>query len=359
MAGRKKKKRKAGKGAGGRRRLALRLGLGLVAGLTIFAIWLGAYALTPMPARETPELPVLIPSGTGLPGIGKILAARQIIPPGPGFYLLARLSGLSKRLQAGEYLFKPGQSPYQVLGVLAKGETVRWAVTIPEGSNVYQTAEILAQGGWGEREEFLRLMRDPELRARYEIRAASLEGYLFPDTYQLSRIQTPQEIIGLMLEKGRRVRLELGVLDNGHGLSPHQVITLASIVEKETADPAERPLIARVFLNRLKIGMRLQTDPTVIYGLRDFNGNLTRKDLETPGPYNTYLNAGLPPGPITNPGRAAIAAVLEPAPDDYLYFVSKNDGTHQFSRDLTEHNQAVARYQKSGRSRPEEKIRIR
>ncbi len=321
-------------------------------GLAGFGLWLWSYAVTPMPMREGGNPHVLIPPKTSLAGIEKILAENGVIPPGRGFYCLARISRLSQRLQAGEYLFSPGQTPYQILSTLAAGATVRWSVTIPEGASIYQLADILAQGGWGERDLFLKLMRDPEILARYGVRAASLEGYLFPDTYQLVRGQNPQEIIGLMVERGRKVRQELGDFNESPmGLSPHQVLTLASIVEKETAAPEERPLIAQVFLNRLRQNMRLQTDPTVIYGLGDFNGNLTRKDLETPSPYNTYLVNGLPPGPIANPGRAAIAAVLHPATESYLYFVSKNDGTHYFSRDLAEHNRAVCKYQKRGNNR--------
>jgi len=331
------------------RRLAAWLCALVFLGLAGFGLWLWSYAVTPMPMREGVNPHVLIPPKTSLAGIEKILAENGVIPPGRGFYYLARVSRLSQRLQAGEYLFNPGQTPYQILCTLAAGSTLRWSVTIPEGASIYQLADILAQGGWGERDLFLKLMRDPEILALHGVRAASLEGYLFPDTYQLVRGQNPREIIALMVERGRKVRQELGDLtDNPLNLSPHQVLTLASIVEKETAAPEERPLIAQVFLNRLRLNMRLQTDPTVIYGLTDFNGNLTRKDLETPTPYNTYLINGLPPGPIANPGRASIAAVLHPASESYLYFVSKNDGTHYFSHDLVEHNRAVYKYQKNG-----------
>ena len=330
------------------RRLALWLCAFVFLGLAGFGFWLWSYALTPMPMRDGGDIHVLIPPKTSLAGIEKILAESGAIPSGPGFYWLARLSRLSQRLQAGEYLFAPGQTPYQILRALASGATVRWSVTIPEGTNIYQLADILSQGGWGERGLFLDLTRDPEMLARYGVRGTSLEGYLFPDTYQLVRGQNPREIITLMLERGKQVRQELGDLGkNTLGLSPHEVLTLASIVEKETAAPEERPLIAQVFLNRLRQGMRLQTDPTVIYGIADFDGNLTRKDLETPTPYNTYQINGLPPGPIANPGRASIAAVLHPASAPYLYFVSKNDGTHYFSNDLAEHNRAVFKYQKS------------
>lgn len=343
----KRRDREKGRGlVGAIRRLAIRLCALVFVVLAGFGLWLFSYSVTPGSIAGA-NLHVLIPPKTSLAGIERILAENGVIPPGRGFYYLAIISGLSKRLQAGEYLFTPGQTPLQILRTLAVGSTVRWSVTIPEGTNIYQFAEILAQGGWGERELFLKLLRDPEILARHGVRAKSLEGYLFPDTYQLRRGQDPGEIIALMVDRGRQVRRELGDLSNNPmGLSPHEVLTLASIVEKETGVSEERPLIARVFLNRLRLGMRLQTDPTVIYGLADFDGNLTRKNLGTPSLYNTYLINGLPPGPIANPGRAAIAAVLHPASDSYLYFVSKNDGTHYFSRDLAEHNRAVLKYQK-------------
>jgi len=182
----------------------------------------------------------------------------------------------------------------------------------------------------------------------------TLEGYLFPDTYLFERgNRDPHPIIRAMVEQTEKVLAETGARSGlpQYGLDAYGVLILASIVEKETGLGLERPLIARVFLNRLQLGMRLQTDPTVIYGLADFNGNLTRKDLQTPTPYNTYLVAGLPPGPIASPGLAAIRAVMAPAPGDFYYFVSKNDGSHYFSRTLAEHNRAVNRYQKRRRVR--------
>ncbi|MDP2105327.1 MAG: endolytic transglycosylase MltG, partial [Desulfobulbaceae bacterium] len=276
-----------------------------------------------------------------------ILEENGVIRQDRRFFYLARFFQLSQHLKAGEYLFLPGQTPHEVLRMLRDGATMVWPVTIPEGSSIYQVADILAAGKWGTREEVLRLVRDQEVLARYGIAAGSLEGYLFPDTFHLIRGQGLAEIIGLMVERGRRVREELGDLrQNELGLSPHEVLTLASIVEKETAVPEERPLIARVFINRLRQNMRLQTDPTVIYGIENFNGNITKSDLQRPTPYNTYVINGLPPGPIANPGRAAIEAVLKPTSSSCLYFVSKNDGSHHFSRTLEEHNRAVARYQR-------------
>ncbi|MGV1100119.1 endolytic transglycosylase MltG [Thiovibrio sp. JS02] len=348
-----------GRGAAGKRRTLFVLGrlLGLFGAVVLlafagWAFWLWSYAVSPGPLVEGASLHVSIPPKTSFFGIQKILVEKGVIRPDRRFFHLARYHDLTQRLKAGEYLFRAGQTHYEVLLALASGSSVRWPLTIPEGASIYQIADLLAAGGWGEREQILALVRDQELLEKYGAQGDSLEGYLFPDTYHLARGQGVAEIIGMMAERGRQVRGQLGDLaDNPFGLTSHEVLTLASIVEKETALPAERPLIARVFLNRLQKRMRLQTDPTVIYGLTDFDGNLTRKNLRQPTPYNTYVIKGLPPGPIANPGREAIEAVLRPAEGNYLYFVSKNDGSHYFSATLAEHNRAVYKFQKSGKSR--------
>lgn len=320
----------------------------LVAAVAGLALWFWSFAALVTPATDA-ELRVVIPHGTGMPGIQRILARQGVVPQSVRFLLLAKWMGVASRLKAGEYLFTSEQTPAEVLRLLSQGGNVPSPVTFPEGVTIRQVAEILAAGGWGEKDEILALLRDPGLIERYGAAGGSLEGYLFPDTYHLVRGQALDEIIAMLAERGRKVRAGLGDLGrNELHLSPHEVLTLASIVEKETALASERPLIARVFLNRLHQGMRLQTDPTVIYGIDDFNGNLTRRDLETPTPYNTYQIDGLPPGPIANPGREAIWAVLHPATGSFLYFVAKNDGSHQFSNTLPEHNQAVRRYQKNG-----------
>lgn len=310
-------------------------------------LWIWVYAVSPGPLGDEGGRPVMIPFGTAFPGIRNILEENAVIRKDRRFFYLARFFQRNQHFKAGEYLFLPGQTPLEVLRMLRDGAIARWPVTIPEGSSIYQVADILAAGQWGGREEVLRLVRDRDVLARHGIAAESLEGYLFPDTFHLVRGQSVAEIIGMMVERGRQVREKLGDLQNNElGLSVHEVLTLASIVEKETAVPEERPLVARVFLNRLQRNMRLQTDPTVVYGIEDFSGTITRSDLLRPTPYNTYVISGLPPGPIANPGRAAIEAVLNPAQSPFLYFVSKNDGSHHFSQTLEEHNRAVARYQR-------------
>ena len=270
------------------------------------------------------------------------------------FVLWAKLLA-ARRLKAGEYAFAPGMSPRAVILLLASGKTVSHAITVPEGFTLYQTAEVINAGGWGRHEEFWQLVVDPEFISSFGLHAATLEGYLFPDTYLFKKGTGLRVIVTTMVKRMMQV-LDEERAKKGPGrvnsdtekpsLSPHEVLILASIIEKETALTVERPQVAKVFLNRLRLGMKLQTDPTVIYGLAKFGAPLTKDDLDTPTPYNTYANRGLPLGPICNPGRTAIAAVLNPASDDYTYFVSQNDGSHYFSKTLNEHNQAVARYRK-------------
>lgn len=237
-------------------------------------------------------------------------------------------------------------SPQQILETLAHGQTVVHKVVVAEGATLVRIGELLEHAGLMSKQAFMRAATNPDVAAALGLQGPTLEGYLFPETYHFSKGIPPGGVINKMVAQFRSVFSPAWAeRARAMGLSMHQVVTLASIVEKETADPRERPLIAAVFLNRLKRNMRLESDPTVIYGLQSFDGNLTEKDLRTPTPYNTYRIKGLPPGPICNPGKGAIEAVLFPADESYLYFVSKNDGTHHFSRTLAEHNRMVRRYQ--------------
>lgn len=312
--------------------------------------WLAVYSCTP--AQKDRATTVFIPRGAGVRGIARILVEQGLIADDIRFPVLARLTGTAGRLQAGEYLVQPHLTPLQILRLLEKGDVVRHPVTIPEGLTMEQIADILAEDGWVDRQRFLADATDPELIRSLGLTQPSLEGYLFPDTYLLTRgVTSEKSIIRMMV--GRFWQIWKSIISaTPPKMSRHEIITLASIVEKETGRSDERPIVARVFLNRLAKNMRLQSDPTVIYGLQEFNGNLTRKDLQEENPYNTYIIRGLPPGPICNPGSASIEAVLNPAEADYLYFVSRNDGSHSFSATLREHNRAVQRFQKNRNAAP-------
>ena len=317
-----------------------------------FWFWSYADAVGPLAAGQKAE--VIIPPGSSLDRIQELLDEKKIIIPDSRFGLLARKTGVDQRLRAGEYLFCGPVTPRQVLKKLADGEVILHPVTIPEGVNIYQIADILATNSRFDRQRFLDLVTDQEFIKKTGLAGKSLEGWLFPDTYHFIRSQDEEDVIKMMTDRFRKIYDELlAGLAEPPAMTEKQVVTLASIVEKETGVAAERPLIAAVFLNRLQKGMYLQADPTVIYGLKKFNGNLTKKDLRDPTPYNTYRRKGLPAGPICNPGRESLAAVLHPADANYLYFVSRNDGSHYFSKTLTEHNRAVYRFQKSktGRQR--------
>jgi UPF0755 protein len=314
----------------------------------LLSLWLYAYGVGPGSIRDGMEVAVIIPGRTGFAGIQEILAENKVIEDDIRFRLLARITGKAQVLKAGEYIFQPGLSPYQVLLLLEEGKVVQRPITIPEGTGLVEIADILAADNWIDRQKFLMLARDESFIQELGLSVGSLEGYLFPDTYCLARgNQDEAAIIRMMAARFQEVYQKISNAVPGQpSLSQHEVLTLASIVEKETGQDDERPLVARVFINRLQKGMRLQADPTVRYGRGQLAGKLTRQDLQTPTPYNTYMIKGLPPGPICNPGRAALSAVLQPVEGDLFYFVSKNDGTHHFSKTLAEHNRAVVKYQR-------------
>jgi UPF0755 protein len=252
-------------------------------------------------------------------------------------------------LQAGEYRFINPASPLEVAERLARGDVFTRAVTFPEGLTIWEMAETFARGGLGTANEFERAAANATLVNALDPGADSLEGYLFPDTYALPRRAGADAVVAAMVGRFERAFDEpLRAAARAAGLSLRDVVTIASLVEKETAAPEERPIVAAVYRNRLRIGMLLQCDPTVIYALRrrgEWRGNLTRAHLQMDSPYNTYRYAGLPPGPIASPGRASLDATLHPADVRYLYFVSRNDGTHAFATTLAEHNRNVAEWQ--------------
>lgn len=299
------------------------------------------------------EQMVIVPEGIPFSKVADDLETRGIITNKSLFMLWARFKDMAGEIKSGEYSLSPAMSPVKLLAILTKGAIITHPVTIPEGFSMYQIAELLEQRGLVSGKGFLALSLTGEMLEPYGIESPSLEGYLYPDTYNFGRGISARSAIKAMLERFLEMVEPLNKRLEESGMGLEKVVTLASIVEKETGQGKERPLIASVFLNRIKKRMRIESDPTVIYGIKDFNGNLTRKDLKTRTPYNTYVIKGLPPGPIANPGIDAIRAVLYPEDTKYLYFVSKNDGTHYFSKTLKEHNNAVLKYQKrrSGRKR--------
>ncbi|MHB8836577.1 MAG: endolytic transglycosylase MltG [Candidatus Methylomirabilia bacterium] len=319
------------------------LGSGFVLALAL------AHLLIVAPAGTGAGLmPVRIPAGSDLRQIARVLADAGVITSPRAFVLAARIAGVDRLLHPGDYRLDPGMSLPSLLSALHDSRGRIAAVAIPEGWRIEQIAERLAAAGVCERDDFLAAARDRSLLATLAIPGPSAEGFLFPETYALQLPTNPADVIRTMHRQFEKVWGELTAGAAPPALSPLATVTLASIVERETAAPGERPLVAAVFLNRLHLGMPLQADPTVIYGMEAFDGNIRRRDLAAANPYNTYVIRGLPPGPIASPGRASLAAVLAPAPVDFLYFVARNDGTHQFSRSLAEHNRAVQRYQVAG-----------
>ena len=288
----------------------------------------------------------IVKEGSSLKEVAADLEKTGLITNKTLFVLWTRVKGYGKDFRAGEYSLSPAMAPVQMMEILRKGLVILHPVTIPEGFTRDQIADALAAKGLADKRRFLELTQDKALLRQYGISGPSFEGYLFPDTYHFSRGTPALAILDTMVKRFKQVVTPLMEVSQRTGMKFEEVVILASIVEKETGRPEERPLIASVFLNRLRLGMRLESDPTVIYGIENFDGDLKKKDLTDKTPYNTYVIHGLTPGPIANPGLESIKAVMDPARTDYLYFVSKNDGSHHFSKTLAEHNRAVEIYQK-------------
>lgn len=308
------------------------------------ALWVQGSATAPGTADET--LTVHIPRGAPFGQVVNLLDQNGLVRSRLFFRALAYVYNAPRQIKAGEYEFTRAMTPGEILKKLVDGDVKKHPVVVPEGFTVRKIAARLASERLAEEKEFLRLAGDGALLASLNIPAASAEGFLFPDTYAFDRGMDAAAILQKMAGQFRaKVSAELIAKASDQGFTLLQWVTLASIIEKETGLKSEMPLVAAVFRNRLKRKMPLQSDPTVIYGIEHFDGNLTRRHLERQNPYNTYLNRGLPPGPICSPGLDALQAALNPAPVTYLYFVSRNDGSHHFSETLPEHSRAVRKYQ--------------
>jgi UPF0755 protein len=334
----------------GRRMKTTTIIIGCFFALCLVASGLGfslyRYATTPSGAADMTAIVWVKPGQSFSETVTQLQEAGLVRHP-EKFRWLAYVKGDERRIRAGEYALRASMPPLALLNTLVRGKGLLHKVVVPEGSTIFKVGRILERAGLVSRETFLKAASDPGLTKALGVNGDTFEGYLFPETYHFAKGVTAQEIIEKMVAQFRSVFTPVWAeRARNMGRTVHEVITLASVVEKETAKPEERPVIAAVFLNRLKRGMRLESDPTVIYGIRDFDGNLTRKDLEIFTPYNTYQIAGLPAGPIASPGRASIEAVLYPSQEPFLYFVSKNDGSHHFSRTLSEHNTMVEKYQR-------------
>jgi UPF0755 protein len=314
------------------------------------AWWMRARVHTPYRAFAGGEVFVDLPPGIGVSGIGARLAAAGVVPDGLTFRVAARLAGADRRLQAGEYRFAEPATPAAVVARLAAGDVFKRPVTFREGLTIVEMSELVEQSGLGSAEEFRAAAQSGSLRPAAAPDAPSLEGYLFPDTYALPRRTVAADLVKAMLSGfDRAFDASLRAEAEQLGLTTNQVVTLASLIEKETARADERPIVSAVYHNRLKKGMALQCDPTVIYALMlagKWNGNIRKVDLALNSPYNTYRYPGLPPGPIASAGRASLEAAVRPADVPYLYFVSKNDGSHVFATTLAEHNRNVLIWQK-------------
>ncbi len=330
-----------------RRFLLFVLLLTIVAGLG--GVWYVRGVDRPFKGYDAAEQFVEIPQGAGSIAIGKRLADAGVVSDANSFRLALWLTGEGRRLQAGEYRFDQPMSARQVADKIARGDVYVRPITFPEGLTIKQMGALYESKGFGPAREFITAAKNGSLVSAVDPEAKDLEGYLFPDTYKLPRHVTAELLVARMVA-GFMKALTPELIDQAEarGLTIRQLVTLASIVEKETGNPDERPRVAAVYANRLKIGMGLQCDPTVIYALERsgrYNGNLTRENMQFDSPYNTYRYAGLPPGPIASPGRASLAAAASPADVSYLYFVSRNDGSHAFATTLEEHSRNVQQYQ--------------
>lgn len=315
-------------------------------------IWIAIFVIyLSMKPYSGPDKEFVIKPGEAFSKINYRLNEEKIITTPRLFHKMSQYKGVMEKFKPGTYTIKSGSTMTEIMNLFVKGSQVFVKLTIAEGKNLFEIAEEVAELDLDTKEEFIRKAKSKEFAEKLGISADRIEGYLFPDTYVLEPHMDSEAIIKMMVSNFNKRTSEL--LKTPHPtLTPHEVVILASMVEKETGAAFERPIIAGVFLNRLKKRMRLQSDPTTIYGIyENFNGNLRKKHLLEKTPYNTYKIPALPKGPIANPGVEAIEAVYNPENHDYLYFVSKNDGTHIFTKNYKDHLKAVEEWQKNRNNR--------
>lgn len=331
------------------RRAFLFITLVLVVALAAGGTWLYTSVQQSYKGYSEPETFVEITPGSSPGRMAQQLADAGVVRNTTAFRAAVWLRGAGRRLQAGEYRFDTAMTPAEVVDKIARGDVYLQPLTFREGLTIRQMAQLFEEKGFGASKEFIAAAKHASAIRELDPQATDLEGYLFPDTYALPRKTTGEQLVGRMVGRFEQsLTPEIRERAAARGLSVRQLVTLASLVEKETGKGDERPLVAAVYANRLKIGMGLQCDPTVIFALERagrYDGNLTRADLQFDSPYNTYRYAGLPPGPIAAPGKASLEAAASPADVPYIYFVSKNDGSHAFASTLDEHNRNVHQWQ--------------
>ncbi len=330
--------------------LLILLTLIVIAGFAAVTAWQAWQSMnTPYRGYEGTEQFVDIPSGATTPAIGRLLADAHVVSDAREFRVALWWANRGRTLKAGEYRFDHPMTVFEVIDKLAHGEVYEHRITFPEGLTIEEMSKLFEKDGFGKARDFVSAAQNAERVRDLDPAARDLEGYLFPETYSLPHNAPASLLVNAMADRFKVVFTDsMRLQAEGLGLTTRQVVTLASLVEKETGKPDERPMVAAVYLNRMKTGMAMQADPTVVYVLEKahrYDGNIRKEDLGIDSPYNTYKYPGLPPGPIASPGKASLEAVLAPADVPYLYFVSRNDGSHAFATTLAEHDRNVKKYQ--------------
>lgn len=311
----------------------------------VFGAWLFIYAITPIDSGKAATVLVDIPTGTSFVNVTKILSDAGLVKNRVFFYALVGIKRATKTMCAGEYEFATSLSPSELVDKLIHGDIKKYRIIIYEDSSLIQVAARLKEYKLIDEKTFFELAGDKVFLSNLGIQGPSIEGYLFPDTYLFNRSMSTRQIMRSMVERfWNKISPEMINQAATKGLDPHQFVTFASLIGKESGNSAEKPVIAAVFYNRMRKGMPLQSDPTTIYDLKDFSGKILRSHYRRESPYNTYMIKGLPPGPIANPGLDSFLAILNPAKVDYLFFVSQNNGTHYFSSSLSDHLAATKRF---------------
>ena len=317
----------------------------IITSILVMSVLYSAFELLVPAQTGSKNIEIEIPKGATFRQAVDILLNEKLIRDKRIFLLLGRLTGVDRKIRAGYYSIWANMSPLDIFKIIRRGSIIEYEIIILEGDSLFEIAEAFSKTGIITEEDLKRLSKDPDLLSSYNIDAPSIEGYIFPDTYMIPKGISTEDALGSMIDRMReKYSDELLAKADKMGMTENEVLTLASIIEKEAVVDSERPLISAVYHNRLKKKMPLQADPTCIYGIKSSKERITRADLQRKTPYNTYVVKGLPPGPIASPGLKSIIAALNPADVPYLYFVAHDDRTHQFSTTATEHLEAVKLY---------------